>query len=178
MNAFDRPIKYIATEKADFIIPFFQRKYVWEKANWERIWDTLISDEKENFLGSIVVKELPPKNDTDRKQLSIIDGQQRFTTLSILAKALLDGMDMLRDKDKGELNKLLFNFDSKRINGEYVDNQSKKIHHSRYDEEEYTKIIEGVYIDNYETIRDNSSLLAQCYKYFRERIKNANKNED
>ena len=70
-------------EKSRFIIPFFQRSYVWEKDNW----DSLITDLKDNsnhFLGSLILKY----DDNKRYEIDVIDGQQRLTTLSILLKVL------------------------------------------------------------------------------------------
>ena len=69
-------------------IPFFQRKYVWSKENWEELFNTFLED-KTPFIGSIIVKRLfGTFNEVD-----VIDGQQRLTTLSILIKALYDSLD-------------------------------------------------------------------------------------
>lgn len=72
-------------------IPFFQRAYVWEQEQWEQLFDDLsksFESKKEHFLGSIILKQLPSSAGEGAKR-SLIDGQQRLTTFSILIKALV-----------------------------------------------------------------------------------------
>ena len=69
-------------------IPRNQRKYVWQKQNWEDLYEDVqfvaeLEDGKDHphFLGSIVLK-----NEGRKKGLQnyiIIDGQQRVITLTI-----------------------------------------------------------------------------------------------
>ena len=73
--------------KCSFRIPDFQRQYSWKNQNLDELWKDLIEAYKNSdeiyFLGSIVlVKE---KNNS----YSIIDGQQRLTTLVIMMDVLL-----------------------------------------------------------------------------------------
>ena len=74
-----------------FEIPFFQRAYVWKKDNWEELLDDLKQVNRRHFLGSIILKKI---NDSSvfgaTTRVSVIDGQQRLTTLSILLKAIYD----------------------------------------------------------------------------------------
>lgn len=76
-------------------IPFFQRQYVWGKKEWDRFladMDSLVDIKNNYFLGSLIFKE---ENKTDEEasygvntKYSIVDGQQRLTTLSLYLKAL------------------------------------------------------------------------------------------
>ena len=76
-------------------IPFFQRQYVWGQKEWDRFltdMDSLIGARTKYFLGSLIFKE---EDVTDEEAMygvntkySVIDGQQRLTTLSIYLKAL------------------------------------------------------------------------------------------
>ena len=65
-----------------YIVPRFQRSYSWDLENWEDLWQDLIelnnNEEKIHYLGAIVLKT------DDNKNFEVIDGQQRFATLSIL----------------------------------------------------------------------------------------------
>lgn len=70
------------------IIPFFQRAYVWEEPQWER----LITDmkfvsrtRKQYFMGSIILKEVR-NEDGQLIGQTIVDGQQRLTTFAIFYK--------------------------------------------------------------------------------------------
>lgn len=73
-----------------YVIPNFQRPYSWEKDKCETLWmdilnfhSSLKDDKEQYYLGTIVVYP----NETD-KRLSVIDGQQRLTSLLLLVKAL------------------------------------------------------------------------------------------
>jgi len=65
-----------------YIVPRFQRSYSWDLENWDDLWQDLIelnnNEEKIHNLGAIVLKT------DDNKNFEVIDGQQRFATLSIL----------------------------------------------------------------------------------------------
>jgi uncharacterized protein with ParB-like and HNH nuclease domain len=84
-NTEDIQIQDIFTNKV-FKIPRNQRKYVWDKANWAELMSDLrfaISADKEHFLGSIVLSVESPLA-TNIKCFSIIDGQQRIITNTII----------------------------------------------------------------------------------------------
>ena len=72
---------------SDYLIPNFQRPYSWEKEQCEKLWDDIISffenrtNSKEYFLGNIVIYK------KGQEPYSVIDGQQRLTTLLLLIKA-------------------------------------------------------------------------------------------
>lgn len=80
-----------------FVIPLFQRPYVWrEDEQWEPLWKDIrrlvelrITDPRPNathFLGAVVIQA----NEAQSQRLTmwnVIDGQQRLTTLQILADA-------------------------------------------------------------------------------------------
>ena len=70
-------------------IPRNQRKYVWEKENWEDLFeDTSFSRNKEaHFLGSIILKE--EKSKQGLGYFTIIDGQQRILTLTVFLSTIM-----------------------------------------------------------------------------------------
>ena len=84
MTAKERSLREIMQGDKRFQIPFFQRQYVWNKENWEELLDNLLSDGHGHFLGSIILK--PAKHSLDGIVWTVIDGQQRLTTLSVLFK--------------------------------------------------------------------------------------------
>lgn len=80
-------------------VPQFQRDYSWEQDNLEDLWNDLINIYQNNeahYMGSIV---LQIKGDESSKQYWIIDGQQRFTTLSLLTLAIIDKIKVLASHD-------------------------------------------------------------------------------
>jgi hypothetical protein len=86
LHADPKTVRKVFTEK--YIIPDFQRPYSWETDHCDKLWDDLITffNEKESkddkyFLGNLVVH-------ASGDSYSVIDGQQRLTTLLLLIKAL------------------------------------------------------------------------------------------
>lgn len=85
--------------KWQYIVPLYQRSYVWTKTNqWEPLWedikqkaeDRLSKDDSEiypHFLGSIVI-EAKKADLLDAKKLCVIDGQQRLTTMQYVLVAM------------------------------------------------------------------------------------------
>ena len=73
-------------------VPQFQRDYSWEQDNWEDLWSDIAivkASGNPHYMGSVVLQ-------TDgSKEFLIIDGQQRFTTLSILTLAFIDRIQKL-----------------------------------------------------------------------------------
>ena len=73
-------------------IPFFQRAYVWNKDQWERFLEDMemvSTTNKPYFLGSVILKQQLTKSTQsvgDRR--TVIDGQQRLTTLCLFFKVL------------------------------------------------------------------------------------------
>ncbi|MGY3794895.1 DUF262 domain-containing protein [Aquimarina sp. 433] len=63
-------------------VPLFQRDYSWKEENWDDLWldiNNALESNTRHYMGSIVLIK------KEKKQLEIIDGQQRLTTLSLLA---------------------------------------------------------------------------------------------
>ena len=74
-----------------FILPRFQRPYAWEQTEWQALWDDLLEvheagEQARHFLGAIVVVE--EGNRGHVSTYTLIDGQQRLLTLSLLLHAL------------------------------------------------------------------------------------------
>lgn len=75
-------------------IPYFQRSYVWDEENWKRFLDDfrdVCTNQKEYFLGTYIMKQkLTPSGSSHGELRSVIDGQQRFTTLILFALVLAE----------------------------------------------------------------------------------------
>lgn len=89
-------------------VPQFQRDYSWGQDNWEDLWNDILTAKASggpHYMGSVVLQ-----NDGS-KQYLIIDGQQRFTTLSILTLAFIarirkladDGIDIAANKERADI---------------------------------------------------------------------------
>jgi uncharacterized protein with ParB-like and HNH nuclease domain len=73
-------------------IPFFQRAYVWNTEQWERFLEDMemvSTNNKPYFLGSVILKQqLTQSTQSVGDRRTVIDGQQRLTTLCIFFKVL------------------------------------------------------------------------------------------
>ena len=86
----------------NYEIPPFQRPYVWsEEDQWQPLWDDLVrvaeeiveppseGDDPEfprHFLGAVVIKQLESAAGEHQRN-SVIDGQQRLTTIQLVLDA-------------------------------------------------------------------------------------------
>lgn len=75
-------------------IPRFQRDYSWTEEEWEDLWQDLLGTlgsgrEAAHYMGYLVLQS------SDDKSFDVIDGQQRLTTLSLLALAALKALQRL-----------------------------------------------------------------------------------
>lgn len=163
-----------------FEIPFFQRAYVWKKDNWEELLDDLMQVNRRHFLGSIILKNV---NDSSvfgtTTRVSVIDGQQRLTTLSILLKAIYDSFsDEIKANVFDDARNALF-YKKKKTDSAY----HIKVRHSKVDRFDFEKVIGSVEnngitsidyseIENLDVEDDNSAhKILCCYKYFIDRLK-------
>ncbi|WP_176697116.1 DUF262 domain-containing protein [Microbacterium sp. 3J1] len=72
-----------------FVVPKYQREYVWGQSDWDALFDDLADNESNDghFLGTFLAvnrqnaSHIAPRYD-------VIDGQQRLTTLSLLLAAI------------------------------------------------------------------------------------------
>lgn len=81
-----------------YYVPQFQRDFSWENDHLDDLWNDLmaiyLNPNEAHYMGSIV---LQTKDEPGNKQYWIIDGQQRFTTLSMLALAVIKKIKDLAD---------------------------------------------------------------------------------
>lgn len=92
MDAGKRTINDIFNGNRVLEIPFFQRAYVWGEDQWERLLDDMENVSQTNkpyFLGSVILKQQPTNTGNNVGDIrTVIDGQQRLTTLNIFFKVL------------------------------------------------------------------------------------------
>ena len=84
---------FLASNKTQFIIPVYQRNYDWTVGQCKQLLDDILEvgySNKSNahFIGSIVYIHDDAYMTSRLKELTIIDGQQRLTTLTLIYLAL------------------------------------------------------------------------------------------
>lgn len=172
MEADDIKFKNLITVGRQYVVPVWQREYSWAEPQWEDLWKDLMKlfeqTTKEeatspyfqhinHFMGSIVIK---PKKLSGVEKYTIIDGQQRLTTLMVI-------LAVIRDVIKPTNNNL-----SKTIEATYLLNSDIKTSDERYklcptdpDRPTFERIINGEQTDP-----QDWRLLATAYGFFKERL--------
>lgn len=104
LNVDQKTVKEVfQNTKLPFLIPDYQRPYAWGIDECRTLWDDLFSfafpnnasdqftAEEDYFLGPIVTFK------NDNKEIEIIDGQQRLTTLMLLLRAFYEKLGNMQD---------------------------------------------------------------------------------
>jgi len=80
-------------------VPPFQRDYSWAEENWEDLWQDILILHNDltasHYMGAIVLQN----SSTSEKEFTIIDGQQRLATLSIIAIAVIERIRQLVEQE-------------------------------------------------------------------------------
>src|SRR2546430_9357852 len=104
MNARGAALQNMLEGTKQYVIPLFQRPYSWEKKEWNELWDDLLEvydsvNSKEHFIGSIVTIPFEP-TPAGVSKFTLIDGQQRLTTVLILLSAIRElASELLHDHE-------------------------------------------------------------------------------
>jgi uncharacterized protein with ParB-like and HNH nuclease domain len=80
---------FLSSNKTQFVIPVYQRNYDWSTSQCKQLLDDILevgTSKKMNahFIGSLVYVHDDVYTATRIKELTIIDGQQRITTLTLI----------------------------------------------------------------------------------------------
>ncbi len=77
-------------------VPDYQRDYSWEEEQWDDLWTDILTIRRQNivhYMGAVVLQ------DHKDKTYSVIDGQQRLATLSLISLAVIKKIQELIDSD-------------------------------------------------------------------------------
>jgi len=170
INANKEVLNSFFSSSLQYVVPFFQRSYVWDQENWEVLWDHVERTSKaiakgnvqrEHFIGTLITKQREAQTVGENKR-DLIDGQQRLTTFAIFLKAIADSASgtepytKLRDKT----NELVIfeNTQGKTLN---------RIEHSKNDRPYFDAVMNGLDLT---TLPNQSHKILLCYRYFRGKL--------
>ncbi len=155
-----------------YFVPQFQRDYSWEQDQWEDLWNDLLNvknDLSAHYMGSIVLQIKGGESD---KQYWIIDGQQRFTTLSIIVLAVIDKIRKLADEgadtaDNNERAELLMKKYIGQKDPSSLSYSSKLFLNENNDGFYQQRLLNFKTPINYNKLSDSEKLLWDAYEYYR-----------
>lgn len=93
-----------------FHIPEYQRFYSWSKPHWDDLWNDLfniIDEDRDHYMGTVICKDEQKAIETEEytanyREYGIVDGQQRFTTLVLLVKAIVSDYESINPEELSE----------------------------------------------------------------------------
>jgi len=155
------------------VVPPFQRPYVWEKEEqWAPLWQDIrrvaelrltqpIGDVR-HFLGAVVVQAQEPVLGT-LPASSIIDGQQRLTTLQLLIDATAAALEEAgHDHLAGQLSHLTHNQE----NFAHGLPTRLKLRHSNKDREAFDEVMNAEAPVDHETLVHPAARVTRAHCYF------------
>lgn len=148
-----------------YVLPIFQREYAWEENEWRTLLEDVIetynesqNGHHEHFLGSLVVIEEESEK-TLFQSYTLVDGQQRLTSISILLCAI---RDLLANENRlrRKINRYLYNTDAP---GEL---QYKILPTKKYDDRQtYVSLLNGKAVD-----KSTRSRIIDAYAFYKTRL--------
>lgn len=153
-------------------VPQFQRDYSWEQDNLEDLWNDVEIAESNvapHYMGSVVLQSI------NSKDYQIIDGQQRFTTLSILTLSLIAEIKLLADSGiEQDANRERIDILMRQYIG-YKDPSSLRYSSKLFLNENNDSFYQNRLLEfrlpiNERKLSDSEKLLWSAYKFFREQV--------
>lgn len=173
--------KFLAGNETTFAIPVYQRNYDWNLLQCKQLFQDIVDAGKNDkinahFIGSIVYVHDDVYTASGLTELTIIDGQQRLTTITLIYMALYRlAQEMNNQMLVSRIHKTYlineFAQDAEKLKLKPTENNMEALRHipnsSELDEfKGYSKIIENfeffrhaINADNYETIQKGLSKL-------------------
>lgn len=161
MQAHNNTIEeYLGAPKTVFVVPVYQRNYDWKDDNCNQLFHDIvkvIETGKEHFLGTICFKVY------SSHERSIIDGQQRLTSITLMLKAIYDFDDDEENKEEIR-DQYLYN----KGRGIDTDFLRYKMHLNKRDDAAYHILLENTKssVDNKLTVVQKKSRIYQNYLLF------------
>ena len=156
-------------------VPLFQRKYVWSQdRQWQPLWNDLArladallaggSEPARHFMGAVVLQQFPRRTGA-LQRTSIIDGQQRLTTLQILFDAIR------KEAARIEVPRVVSRMEALLLNPAEeleADPMTRfKLHPTNKDQQAFFELI-GSESPQYKDLKDPSHRLVKAHKFFSE----------
>lgn len=87
-------LEILSAPQTTYAIPKYQRKYSWREKQCRELWLDLMRAARSNtdhFAGMFLYNEdVDASGDSSQRRVSVVDGQQRITTVNLLVRALAE----------------------------------------------------------------------------------------
>lgn len=183
LSATKEKIKSFLSSSSQYIIPFFQRSYVWKIDNWSELWENILEEyneikenpnsTSEHFIGTIIIKQML-STQVGASEYELIDGQQRLTSICLLLQAFHDAIE--EESARKWIKSFLLFEDS-------YGKEKIRIVHSKVDRDFFQRVIlnkdnnddlwrqyKDLKSDDFDKKIDLENKIIGAYLYFRRRV--------
>ena len=172
-----------------FHIPEYQRFYSWSNSHWDDLWNDLlniIDEDRDHYMGTVICKDEQKAIETEEytdnyREYGIVDGQQRFTTLVLLVKAIVSDYDSLNPEELSEDAQTRYEKlpveDSKKL---FVQDSTMEPTNDGYEvrnrlklQQEDNRIFKGILRDGTDTATistPSQQRLVDAYQFYKDRL--------
>ena len=151
------------SEKRTFVIPVYQRNYDWKMENCEQLFNDIVriaDNDEAHFIGTFVYQE---NSGADIfRELIIIDGQQRITSIILFAKALYDLSD--NEDLREDIHSTFIKHSKGELKGKC------KLRPTEYDRDTFEKLMADDFNENNFSDAEKNSAMYRNYLFFRKKI--------
>ncbi|QMU65689.1 MAG: DUF262 domain-containing protein [Flavobacteriaceae bacterium] len=155
-----------------YAVPTYQRDYSWKRDQWEDLWNDILAIEENgsvHYMGSIVLQNMGDK------KYHVIDGQQRFSTLTLIVLATIKQLqNLINSNIEVEQNKERVSLLQKKFIGDKdpgsLTYSSKLKLNENNDSFFQSNLLVFRPPTNERTLQDSDKLIWQAYNYFIDRI--------
>jgi hypothetical protein len=157
-----------------YVVPLYQRDYSWQEDQWEDLWSDVVSvleHQSVHYMGAIVLQG------KSNKTFSIIDGQQRLTTITLIALACIArikdlahaGIDQAANEERVKLLSSKFIGDKDPSSLTYFSKLSLNENNNSFFQ---TYILTFRAPSTQRNLKDSDKLLLRAYDFFRDKVTN------
>lgn len=168
----EHTFKEIFSQDKAYNVPSYQRNYSWLEENWLELWEDMLAISEngtveEHYMGPVVLKTSKDLG----KNVQIIDGQQRFSTITLF---ILAAIELLKEK---AINKddeeLMEELKQKYIGKKARLSPERKLFLNKYDDYFLeVKLIGNEAVLNSElTNKPSWKLMNDAFKFFKNKLK-------
>lgn len=161
--------RFLSQPDTQFVIPVYQRNYDWTQSQCKQLLDDIFeigqSSVSGHFIGSIVYVHDDLYSASSIRELSIIDGQQRLTTITLIYLRLFQLATELKfDRLKSQINETYL------INKFAEDEEKLKLRPTENNDKALKYLLRSDQNEEF----NQFSRLVENYNYYRSRINEEN----
>lgn len=144
--------------------------YTWKKEECEKLLDDIQESDNGYFLGSIICIDKSPESNSS-KQLELVDGQQRMTSLSLLLAAIYSKLKEHKDNSKDDLTDELSDTKRKLILKEDPNKTHLILQDQSNNQRDYRAVLaEAGVLTSHDAQHAETGYMFKAYRYFEDEV--------